>query len=385
MSGHEHERLSAYLDGELSPAEMAAVAAHVAACPDCALRLAELGMVDEAAAAHSSEAPRGYFDSFPSRVAARLGPTTAARRLPAWTWAAAAALLLAVVTPLTLWQRPASEPSEAALEMRPAAPPAPANAPAPLRASEPVHAEQKPMLEPRRSVGALATPAPDARASNAASGRSPQKREPGFAAAPREADARTPGAPADVGEARSLGAVAGRVDAPEPVAAARDEGPALAAGEAAAGTGLLGSRARHQANDLPVDLAPPAALDAMAEAEAPAQPKAAAPGRVARPMAGTLVTQSAPGSEAEWRRLEAVRPATADEWRRLREALRRFALAAPQGPHADQARVRTIESGFEAWRAGADPADEELFRRDATAYLEREDAKQKERVRGLLR
>ena len=41
-SGHEHERLSAYLDGELAPAERARLAAHLEACAECTARLAEL-------------------------------------------------------------------------------------------------------------------------------------------------------------------------------------------------------------------------------------------------------------------------------------------------------------------------------------------------------
>jgi hypothetical protein len=91
------------------------------------------------------------------------------------------------------------------------------------------------------------------------------------------------------------------------------------------------------------------------------------------------------GPEEEWRRLEAARPQTAAEWRRLREELRRFAAAEPDGPHADAARVRTIEAGYAAWRAGSDAADLAVFRSDAAAYLEREDALAKPHVRELLR
>ena len=47
--------------------------------------------------------------------------------------------------------------------------------------------------------------------------------------------------------------------------------------------------------------------------------------------------------------------------------------------------MRVIEAGREAWRSGLDPADEALFRKDAAAYLERDDAVQKQRVAGLLR
>jgi anti-sigma factor RsiW len=74
VSEHEHERLSAYLDGELPPAEMSAVGAHVAACPECAARLAEFAAVDEAAAALAATAPSGYFEALPGRMRARVEP-----------------------------------------------------------------------------------------------------------------------------------------------------------------------------------------------------------------------------------------------------------------------------------------------------------------------
>ncbi|HSD65163.1 MAG TPA: zf-HC2 domain-containing protein, partial [Vicinamibacteria bacterium] len=109
MSGHERERLSAYLDRELPPDERLMVEAHLAGCAGCTALLAELAAADEAAAALPAEAPAGYFESFPARVRSRLGPRKAqapARRLPAWTWAAAAGLLLAIVVPLTLRQLP---------------------------------------------------------------------------------------------------------------------------------------------------------------------------------------------------------------------------------------------------------------------------------------
>ena len=68
MSGHERERLSAYLDGELAAAELAEVSAHLAACPECAAFLADLAAVDAEAAGLPADAPDGYFERFPSRV-----------------------------------------------------------------------------------------------------------------------------------------------------------------------------------------------------------------------------------------------------------------------------------------------------------------------------
>jgi len=57
----------------------------------------------------------------------------------------------------------------------------------------------------------------------------------------------------------------------------------------------------------------------------------------------------------------------------------------PAGPQADEARVRAIEAGREAWHRGSDPDDEARFLQDAADYLERDDAAQKERVKRLLR
>ena len=107
MTLHERERLSAWLDGELPPAERAEVEAHLAACEECAALLANLEAVDDLARELPAEAPTGYFETFPERVRARVETATGGRpgarwRPPVWTWAAAAVLLLAVVTPLTL-------------------------------------------------------------------------------------------------------------------------------------------------------------------------------------------------------------------------------------------------------------------------------------------
>jgi anti-sigma factor RsiW len=117
MSAHVLDRLSAYLDGELSPPDRALVAEHLAGCDECSRRLQALTIVDAAARELPAEPPRGYFSSFPGRVRRRLEGDTRERswRVPAWTWAAAAAALLAVVAPLTLMRSPAgSVPEEKA-------------------------------------------------------------------------------------------------------------------------------------------------------------------------------------------------------------------------------------------------------------------------------
>ena len=77
-------------------------------------------------------------------------------------------------------------------------------------------------------------------------------------------------------------------------------------------------------------------------------------------------------------------PAATVGWRERREAWRAFVAQHPESPHADEARVRVVEAGLEAWRAGGDPRDLDLAREDAAAYLARDDAALKERVRRAL-
>ena len=83
VSGHERERLSAYLDGELAAAERAAVEAHLAACAECAALLADLAAVDARGRRAARRRPRTATSRrFPSRVVARLGAAPATRARP---------------------------------------------------------------------------------------------------------------------------------------------------------------------------------------------------------------------------------------------------------------------------------------------------------------
>ncbi len=375
MSGHENERLSAYLDGELPAGERDEVARHLAGCAECAARLAEFAAVGDAAVALDAAAPHGYFDELPGRVRGRLGPRPRARRLPAWSWAVAAAVLLAVVTPLTLRRLPAPE-------FRPAGPPAPTAAP---RTAEPVPLQSAVVPAPARGAVdemAAATVRPQADTRGAAPGAAPKppagadvrkdhapRNEEGFAKAPAETDREQP-APA----ARRL----------QPAA------PAAAAPPAPPDSGVADERdARTRENAAARDAAAAPAEQKAAAAAPQAQAKAA---RAAPPSAGARIEErvaaaSTPLTDEEWRRLVAARPQSADAWRRLRAELRRFAEAAPGGPHAPAARLRAIEAGYSAWRASGDAADEAVFRADALAYLERDDTRDqdKSRVRQLLR
>lgn len=94
-----HERLSAYLDGELAPAESGVVKAHLAACPACAAALEGLSAADSALRALPPAAEPPPF--FSARVAAAArglneyhGPFRRLLRFPLPAAAALTAFLL---------------------------------------------------------------------------------------------------------------------------------------------------------------------------------------------------------------------------------------------------------------------------------------------------
>jgi len=331
MSGHERERLSAYLDGELSAEERAEVAAHLAACPECAALLAAFAAVDGEASSLPAEAPDGYFESFPRRVAARLaaGQPAAAgpRRMPAWAWAAAAALLLAVVTPLTLRRAPTVAPT-----------PVP-EAPAARRAASPEASPPPAAPEP-------ATPAP-VPAPAAPRKAAPPAILPAPAGPTAPAEARPKLEAREEAEADFVRAPLAAAPAPVPGTARAQEGGAPAV---TAESALSAADRRHRELDLGVE------------------------GGVPGGVVGGVVGDVGGGTAAR----------TPEEWRRLRDEWKAFAASVPAGPRADEARVRAIEAGWEAWRLSGRDDDEAAFRRDARAYLEREDALQKPRVERLL-
>jgi anti-sigma factor RsiW len=65
-----NQTLSAFLDGELSPIEVAALTEHLASCPDCVKRLAELGALRVALAEAIPE--EGLSPEFLSRITGAL-------------------------------------------------------------------------------------------------------------------------------------------------------------------------------------------------------------------------------------------------------------------------------------------------------------------------
>jgi hypothetical protein len=86
----------------------------------------------------------------------------------------------------------------------------------------------------------------------------------------------------------------------------------------------------------------------------------------------------------KFRVLQAEVPGSAEDARRLREQWRAFVAQAPPANQADEARVRIVEMGVQAWRLSNEPSDLILVKGDAEAYLRRDDAAQGNRVRALL-
>jgi hypothetical protein len=339
VSAHERERLSAYLDDELGAAARAAVEAHLGACASCREALAELAAVDDAAASLPAEAPEGYFDDFARRVRSRIESqpraVPARRRLPAWGWAVAAALLLAVVTPLTLRERVAA-PATAPAAAVPAAGGGGADRGL-LRESTPSRREERaaPVAKaaPRPAAPAAAwAPAPAA---------SPERVAQPLASEP---PAPVQGMPVQ-GTPRQ--------------AVAEEEAAALGASRAPADAATKGEAAN---------------VGGLSDAVSPGRAKAAGAGSA----------EAVSPVELEFRQLTSEWPVGAEAWRGLRERWRVFATSHAGDARADEARVRVVACGAELLRAGGDEADRALLERDALAYLARADARQKPRVRSLL-
>ena len=371
MSAHERERLSAYLDGELAPAERAGVEAHLAACAECTAFLAELAAVDEAAAALPAEAPAGYFETFPARLRLRLEPRKPAapvRRLPSWTWAVAAALVLAVVTPLTLREHGRPAPSDAR-----SAPAQPGVSSEPARANPPAGG----------SSGAGA-PADRSEVHEFKSKRAPVATPHSFAVQPRVKAEPTPANEPATG--RDGGAAQEKRLAPPQAPAPRQQPtgpPPGAMAESESNLAVGGAAAEVAGNVAPEDGAPE--RDALQRAATPRRPVTAAKApAMAAASADRDAARTSPKTQEDARRLEAARPRTAAGWRSVREQWSALAAAETDPARADEARVRAVVAAREAWRLGGDESDGEVFRVVAEAYLARDDARQKPLVERLL-
>ena len=360
MTAHVVDSLSPYLDGELDPAERAAVLAHLAACEACAVRLQELAAVDAATRALPVEAPEGYFESLPSRVRARIEARTGrAWGVPAWGWAAAAAVVLAVVTPLTLTVRQAPEPTP-----RPAARPEPAL---------PERAEPEGTPAPASNAAGPAAPLLDRGRDEKASlvGAEAQEMKEAVPATIRESEAE---------RLRNLGYVAGGVEdaAPGPAdvttpAEKSRTGDFAAVPPQAERLAVAEERDRTVAGQ-------PAKGEEVMRREATARKAAHEPSPEGRADARSLAATAATGGGMPLERV----PETLEEARSLRETWRRLSTAERDPAKADEAWVRVVDLGALAYRLGRDPRDLERLRKDAREYLRRPDAAQADRIREIL-
>jgi hypothetical protein len=402
MSTHPSaEQLSAFLDQELPDAGRLSIEEHLRACDACAAHLAELAAVDEAARALPLEEPAGYFDDFASRVRGRIAARPTRRALPVWAWAAAAAVLLAVVTPLAWRERAAQSPAAAmkaqaappaAVPAAPAASPASAASPqaAPAGAQETRMAEAERSLsrthggranevEPhdrllRRDQAGEGAPVPEFQASQ-------DKRE---APAQPEPTITTP-PPARLEEKVLVETKPFGYTPPPPATSQRPHGPS----------------GQQQA---PPPAAAPAAAPPPADREAAAATAEVVVGndqfrdadRAKEKDDDAARQRRGAGGAADGAKLGATSsgsvlkaapaPAqTGDEARRRRETFRRMALEQPEGPGADDARVGTIAEGVRAYRLEGRADDRVAAERDGRAYLARPDALQATRVRLLLK
>jgi hypothetical protein len=341
--------LSALLDGELPDAERARVEAHVAACAECAAHLRELRALDGFARDLGPvEAPAGYHDGLPARLRPRLrGDRPASARLVRpWVWPLAAGIALAVVAPIVLRQQHGTAPGGPPPSMA-AAPQATAPEPAPAAAREKEAAPAAPPVVVTEQSRA-----------NTVGGGTLQRDAPAPKTAP--APRRLEAAP----QSKSLDAFA---EAPPPAAVSADAREADE--ESGAASGAVGGIA--------------GGAPAGAPAEAPLQ-EATAERKDERARTAGALADRADGpsslkkkSDAAYARVEDARHAR-DEWRRL-------AVSETDAGRADEARVRTIEAGVDAYRLSGDEADRRQAFRDAEAYLARRDAGQADRVRAALR
>ena len=347
MSGHPGELLSAFLDGELSAADQAAVEDHLRECPACAHELEELAAVDAFARAIPVPAPAGYFEELPGRVRARVRRPARVPRLAVWAAAAAAAVMAVTVTPL--------------------------------------------LIQRERSVTAPSTQsAPYVPAAGAAPPSTVPAAETGFADAGAIHDRVRPTPPAKR-EAQGRLLERDRADKPAALPAApalpRPAEEALRKTKANVG-GVAAETATSKAPAETSELAAAPSADGRAEPTADAQKERAAPpperklaaggGAFAHPDDRALMT------DKRYQALLSRSATSAAQARALRDAWDLFARDVPAAPRADEARVRAIEAGALAWRLGHDPDDLAAARARARAYLDAETAPQAARVRALL-
>ena len=148
---------SALADDALTPAERAALDAHLAGCAECRRELAAFGRtVALVRAIDPAHAPAGFVDRVLAAARPEPWPRWLARRLstPWPTLPLGAAALLLVAGLAVLLFRAAPEQQQTARYQSP--PPAPA-APAPSRETAPSGASDSPQTDTSRDAGATAT------------------------------------------------------------------------------------------------------------------------------------------------------------------------------------------------------------------------------------
>ena len=370
MSAHVLDLLSAYLDHELSVVDAAAVREHLGACEACTRHLAHLAAVDVRLRDLPATAPAGYFDSFASRVRSRIETAPRAPfRVPTWSWALAAAVLIAVVLPRMVFDRH--------VDIVPAA----TNAPV---------AQVTAPREPLRDLGYAQTPSADAQArvnrevvtrSAPAPALPKREAEPSFAGTPPAAAPafRAPAAPTPAPTAES-----GKAEA---FAAEKADAAGGVSAQAASDSAVRDEVRLQMAEAPQAELEKDKRQGPSANLER-GEAAAAAPGREdeqkkSRRAAATGTMAQAPASPAdtEYRALES-RGAGASLAQK-REAWRAFAVRYPGDPRADEARVRVVALGVDLARQTGAEDDRAQAEKDAADYLARPDAVQKERVRSL--
>ena len=377
MSSHPGDRLSAFLDGELSAAERAEVQGHLRECAACTRELEELGAVDAFARELPVEAPAGYFEELPGRVRARVRRPARAPRMALWAVAAAAAVMAVVVTPVVLVHK-----QDVLAPAATAVPEVPAPAAVPPATVPPLLQYSPPASLADTNVAARrAQPVPAKREADArllerekadAPAENPLSKTQAQTAGRRDAAALPPAAPAVAPPPAAAGAVRNAPAGFE----ARD---AAAAPTSTMAESVEVQSAKSQAPPAQEAAREETGADAKKERARPAERKlAAGSGAFAHPDDRALMT------DKRYEALVARPAASAAEARALGEAWELFARDVPAGPRADEARVRAIEAAVRAWTLGHDPADLTRARARGTAYLEMENAPQAARVRAAL-
>lgn len=335
MSVHPKDRLSAYLDGELSSADREAIDVHLRECLACTTELQQLAVVDALVRDATDEVPAGYFETLPGRIGPRLrasprpaaGPApTPIRRpwtMPSWAYAAAAVLLMAVVAPYVV---------------RDAKPPVSAKAsavPSPPLSDHPAQeaaAGAPPSAAPRANV-------PEAPKERPRAEPSPERRE-----------------------------LAGSHDATDELKA-RAEGDVTSMADAAATPAAVPTTEpdREQANAFADEPAPAPAAAASEERRArEAAPSVRAAPSQALPPAG-LLRKAAPYavSKERYDALEARVATTLVEVRTLRDDYRAFITENGASAMLGEAWIRVVELDVRLATASQDAADWDRARNDA--------------------